>query len=106
MAAGPAAPMFLFICASIAEHSNLDELAATDETVRAGIEKISPDVSQAARWHHRADLTATVLRIPLRGFAGFYENANCPRTTVDVPRLAVSSVSHLDPSTRSHGLDG
>lgn len=44
-AAMPASPLFLYICASIAEHSNLDELAETDDSVRAGLQKICAAVS-------------------------------------------------------------
>jgi hypothetical protein len=45
LAAAPAAPMFLYICASIAEYGHLDEVAESDATVQAGLEKICPGVS-------------------------------------------------------------
>lgn len=44
MAKSPAAGVSIFICACIVEGCHLDEIAQTDSTVKAGLDKISPDV--------------------------------------------------------------
>ncbi|KAK1921174.1 hypothetical protein DB88DRAFT_92041 [Papiliotrema laurentii] len=42
-ASSPAGPIFVFVCASLAEHCNFDALSETDATVKNGLQRISPD---------------------------------------------------------------
>ena len=44
-ASSAAAPILIFVCASLVEYCNFDKLAEKDATVRSAVEKLSPDVS-------------------------------------------------------------